>query len=92
MKVAIAIFLGAFLVFLAVNVVAFSGKERTVAARLKDLQAQADKARAEEASLKDTYTYLANPVNLEKELRARFNFKGAGEKTLIIVPSTTTPQ
>lgn len=31
--------------------------------------------------------FLVNPDNLEKELRARLNYRAPGEKTVIIVPA-----
>lgn len=34
--------------------------------------------------------YFLNPANLEKELRARFNYKLPSEKLIIIVPQVTT--
>lgn len=40
-------------------------------------------------NLKADLEYLADPANLEKELRGRFNYKNPGEKLIIIVPPKT---
>lgn len=40
-------------------------------------------------NLKADLEYLADPANLEKELRSRFNYKNPGEKLIIIVPPKT---
>jgi cell division protein FtsB len=48
------------------------------------------KSQAQEASLQEETQYLSNPANLEKELRARFNYKKPGETMVIIVPDATS--
>jgi cell division protein FtsB len=40
----------------------------------------------ENSLLRADLEYFANPENLEKELRGRFNYKKPGEKLIIIVP------
>jgi cell division protein FtsB len=40
----------------------------------------------ENDELRKEIDYLSWPENLEKELRARFNYKKPGEKMIIIVP------
>jgi hypothetical protein len=49
-----------------------------------------EQAETEEQSLSTEVNYLSNPVNLEKELRGRFNYAKSGETMLIIVSSSTT--
>lgn len=44
-------------------------------------------AKLDQAKLEAELRYLLNPVNLEKELRARFNLRGKNEKLIIIVPA-----
>ncbi len=73
-------------IFLMIKVVAFVGQESQLGADLADVQARLAKAEADEAALKSETQYLADPANLEKELRARFNYKKPGEKMIIIVP------
>ncbi len=36
--------------------------------------------------LKEKISYYSNPRNLEKELRARFNYRFPNEKLIIVVP------
>jgi hypothetical protein len=93
MKIVAIIGLSLVLIFLGVNVYSFVKQENSLGASLADVQARLTKAQADETSLQAEKQYLANPVNLEKELRARFNYKNAGEKMIIIVPlgaSSTT--
>jgi cell division protein FtsB len=40
----------------------------------------------ENADLQSDIEYFSRPENLEKELRAKFNYKKPGEKMMIIVP------
>jgi cell division protein FtsB len=84
--------LGLALVFLGVKVLAFWAEERNLNAELQDIQARLTKTQAEGASLAQDVNYLANPVNLEKELRTRFNYKKPGETMVILVPGqSSTP-
>lgn len=48
--------------------------------------------RAQEDAKKSSsdLNYLLNPINLEKELRARFNYKLPDENLIIIVPKVTS--
>ncbi|MCR4328673.1 MAG: hypothetical protein NUV53_04145 [Patescibacteria group bacterium] len=43
----------------------------------------------ETVSLQSNLDYFAKPENLEKEIRARFNYRDADEKMYIIVPPHT---
>ena len=90
MKIAAIVGLSLVLIFLGVNVYAFVRQEYSLGASLADVQTRLTKAQADEASLQAEKQYLANPVNLEKELRARFNYTNPGEKMIIIVPIGTT--
>ena len=40
-------------------------------------------------NLQEENQYPSNPANLEKELRARYNYKKPGETMVIIIPSST---
>ncbi len=90
MKIAAIIGLALVLVFVGVNVYSFVKEQRDLGAALADVQARLTKAQSDEANLEAEKQYLANPVNLEKELRARFNYKNPGEKMIIIVPLGST--
>lgn len=42
----------------------------------------------ENGELNEQLKYLANPENLLKEVKSRFNYRREGEKLIIIVPKT----
>jgi cell division protein FtsB len=90
MKIAGAIALSVILIFLGIKVFGFVAQERDLSKNLADIQTRLTKAQNDEADLEAESKYLANPLNLEKELRARFNYKKPGEKMIIIVPSQAT--
>lgn len=50
------------------------------------LKAKADSLIAENAEIKSEIEYFSRPENLEKELRAKFNYKKPEEKMIIVVP------
>ena len=89
-KIAAIVGLSLILIFLGVNVYSFVKQENELGANLADVQARLTKAQTDEANLQAEKQYLANPVNLEKELRGRFNYTSPGEKMIIIVPLGST--
>ena len=90
MKIAAIVVLSLLLIFVFVRVFSFVGQEGKLGSQLADVQANLTKAQAEETSLQQEDQYLSNPINLEKEIRARFNYKKPGETMVIIVPSATS--
>jgi cell division protein FtsB len=90
MKPAAIVVLSLFLILIGVQVFSFVRQEWQLGSELADVQASFAKAQAEEASLQEENQYLSNPENLEKELRARFNYKKPGETMVIIVPNATS--
>jgi len=90
MKIASIVVLSLFLIILGVQVYSFVAQEWQLGSELADVQANLTKAQSEETSLQEESSYLSNPVNLEKELRARFNYKKPGETMVIIVPVAKT--
>ena len=90
MKIAVIAVLAVILVLVGNRVFAFFMQERQLSATLADIQTRLTKAKADEANLEAEVKYLANPLNLEKELRARFNYKQPGETMIIIVPDQTS--
>ena len=48
--------------------------------------AQVEPLKKENGEILSEIEYFKNPNNLEKELRARFNYAAAGEKMIIVVP------
>ena len=87
MKIAAIVVLSLFLIVLGVQVFSFVGQEWHLGSELADVQASLTRAQAQETSLQEENQYLSNPANLEKELRARFNYKKPGE-TMVIIEST----
>lgn len=90
MKIAAIAVLSLLLIFVGVQVYSFVAQEGTLGSDLADVQANLAKAQAEETSLQEENQYLSNPVNLEKEIRERFNYKKPGETMVIIVPSASS--
>ncbi len=87
MKIAAIVVLSLFLIVIGAQAFSFVRQEWQLGSQLADVQANLAKAQAQEVSLQDEAQYLSNPANLEKELRARFNYKKPGEQMIIIVPA-----
>jgi cell division protein FtsB len=90
MKIAAIVVLSLFLIVLGVQVFSFVGQEWSLGSQLADVQANLAKAQEQETSLQEEVQYLGNPANLEKELRARYNYKKPGETMVIIEPATAS--
>lgn len=90
MKLALAIGLALALIFVGSRAFSFWGEQRALNKNLSEIESRLQAAKSDEANLQEEMKYLANPVNLEKELRAQFNYKKPGEKMIIIVPATTS--
>lgn len=76
-------------IFIAARVYGFFAQERELNADLADIEARLTQAQATESNLELEMQYLANPLNLEKELRAQFNYKKPGETMIVIAPGPT---
>jgi hypothetical protein len=97
MKYAAAIALAVIIIFVGMKVYSFWGEERRLSRNLADIEVRLTTAKAAGVNLQSDVEYLANPLNLEKELRSRFNYKKQGETMIVIVPeqsstATTSPQ
>lgn len=90
MKALLAVVLCVVLVLLGMRIFSFIKEQRQLSATLLDTQARLQKAKTDEANLSAQLQYLQNPENLQKELRAQFNYKKPGETMLIIVPQPTS--
>jgi predicted PurR-regulated permease PerM len=90
MKIASIVVLSVFLILVGVQVYSFVAEEGQLGSQLANVQQNLTKSQAQETSLQQETQYLANPANLEKELRARFNYKKPGETMVIIEPATKT--
>ena len=75
-------------IFLAVSVQIFLVlRERNqLKNKFNDLNGRLGVLMKENEELRAKIEYFSQPENLEKELRARFNYKKAGEKMIIITP------
>lgn len=89
-KIAAVVFLIVVLVVLGSQVRFFWQKNKEGEARYRELQAEMAQAKTSYDKAKADLNYYLNPDNLEKELRARFNYRSLGEKMLIIVPQTSS--
>ncbi len=54
--------------------------------KLRRLTAKAEALEKDRAEIQSGIEYFSRPENLEKELRAKFNYKKPGEKMIIVVP------
>ena len=90
MKLAISIGLAILLVLIGIRIADFLGQSRSLGKTLSDTEARLQKAQSDEANLSAQIQYLGDSANLEKELRAQFNYKKPGETMVIIVPATTS--
>ncbi len=89
------IVLAAFVLFLAYQIYFFGQKGRVAQREYDALHAEFQDTERRYQSIQSDFVYYLNPKNLEKELRARFNYRAIGEKMIIIVPrqaSGTQPQ
>jgi cell division protein FtsB len=89
-KILLVAALSIVIIFLGVTVYDFWSEERNLASQLADIQARFTKSQAENATLQSDLVYLANPANLEKELRSRFNYRTPGETMVVIVPAQSS--
>ncbi len=65
-------------------------KERGVARdELHTVQQKASVIDSDRARINSQTDFIADPDNLEKELRSRFNYHKPGEREIIIVPAQT---
>ena len=59
---------------------------RAATADLKSAMEESARLESEQAKLVEDIEYYSDPHNLEKELRARFNYRSPDEKLIIVVP------
>jgi hypothetical protein len=90
MKIVAIALLSLTIVFLGIKTYSFWRQEVDLSAQLADIEARLMKSKADEQILASDSQYLANPLNLEKELRSRFNYKKPGETMVVIVPGVTS--
>lgn len=89
-KIVISALLFAFLIFLSTQIYTYRIKADEAEANYQSVAAKLQGAELDQGKLKSDLEYYSNPVNLEKEIKARFNYHAPGERTLILVPEGTT--
>ncbi len=85
-KIIISVMLFLFLVFVSVQIYIYSGKLKAARVSYEAAEAKLATTETDHDKLEKDYAYYLDPVNLVKELKARFNYREAGEKSLILVP------
>jgi len=90
MKLLLAVALAVVLILLGMRIFSFIKQDQQLSQTLSETQARLEKAQADEANLSAELQYLENPENLQKELRAQFNYKKPGETMMIIVPGASS--
>ena len=93
MKLLAVIILSGLLVLLGAQIYAFTGRAHKAEQAFLEFKKKLDQARADQIEFQSELDYYLNPVNLEKELRARLNYRAPDEKLIILVPrgSSTNP-
>lgn len=94
MRILISVILAAFLMFLVVQAVIFRDRGDEAARELANIRTELEKVKRDSEAIRSDRDFFTNPLNLEKELRARFNYRSEEENLLILVPSpsSTKPQ
>ena len=92
-KIFVVCLFSLFFIALSVQVVIFLREKGKIDEEAQSLSAELLKTRSEQASLKSELQYYTNPINFEKELKSRFNYRREGEQFVILVPreSTSSP-
>jgi len=90
MRIVILAVLIIFIIALAGQIYVSGKKIGDAKAGYNEAQKNLNEAKKENESLTADIEYFLNPLNLEKELKSRFNYKAAGEKMIIIVPGNQT--
>ncbi len=81
-----------YVVFIAILGVLFSlgykaNKNRLLlVGQISDIRKEVESIKSDNDALYKKIDYFSDPHNLEKELRARFNYRLPGEKLIIVVP------
>lgn len=85
-KMLIAAVLLVFLALVGIQVYRLYGQRNNLKNELSGINPRITSLEQENKNLQKDLEYFANPENLLKELRARFNYKKPDEKMIIVVP------
>ena len=86
MKALVSAILIILFLFLSFQLVSFWFRKNDAVSQLANLQSELGNSQKDLANLKSDLSYYLNPVNLEKEIKDRFNYRSPGEKMIIVVP------
>ena len=84
-KIVISVFLFLFLAFVGSQIYVYEHKAADARTAYEEAKGRLEATQEDQAKLRSDLSYYSNPLNLEKELRARFNYHSPGERTLILV-------
>jgi cell division protein FtsB len=93
MKFGKIVIIAALLLFVGLviyEVAEFSHMRVALQSEFQATETKLEAAKNENAELSQELEYYSRPENLEKELRARFNYKKPGESMIIVVPTGPT--
>jgi type II secretory pathway pseudopilin PulG len=90
MKLVAIVILFALIVFLGFQIFVFIGREREAQQAVSDFKNKLDAAKLDADRSRAELNYYSNPSNLEKELRARYNYRAPDEKMMILVTRAST--
>jgi uncharacterized protein YpmB len=90
MKTFVTILLSLFTIFIGVVAYSFWNQQNQANKAFQDIETRLNNAKTQELNLQSDIQYLANPLNLEKEIREFFNYKKPGETMIIIVPNQSS--
>lgn len=90
MRIAAVVGLSIFLVLLLVQSYSFFERGKDLEGEYEKFEAQLRGLEEDTQELHADYEYYVNPENLEKELRARFNYRSPDEKLIIIIPNRSS--
>ncbi len=86
MKKAIAVILAIVIVYLAVQIYLIAKERNQLRERLANMGGRLESLAKENNKIQSEIDYFSRWENLEKELRAQFNFKKPDERMMIITP------
>ncbi len=90
MRIAAILALGLVIAVIGIEIHRFLVEGNGAQRALTGAEKKLDKAKNESAALDANLKYFKQPENLEKEMRARFNYRSVGEKLMILVPKEAT--
>lgn len=80
------IVLGTILILLGWEIYNLNAKRVALRRNLEEIGGDVGALEAESQKLRADLEYFADPENLIKELKSKFNYKKPGEKLIIVVP------